>query len=81
MNGHILRPKSNRRTGQQQLHLRQVGMRHANTGTATYGSQPRLDLVEQRLVGRQATIHLPVADDQLVTHPGFPQVITILPTC
>jgi len=64
VDGHILRAQGDGCSRQQQLHLRQIRRGHADTGTATHSTQTRLDLVQKRLVGRQATIHLPVANDQ-----------------
>ena len=80
----VLRAQRDRRARHQRLHLRQVRRRHAHRDVARRRAHARQQGLQQRLVGSQAAVHLPVACDQLllgrhvcVVH----QVSTILPMC
>jgi hypothetical protein len=61
--------------------LRQVGDRHGHTATSHTRLADAADrCLHQRLVGRQAAVHLPVADDEFSSFAhGLLQVSTILP--
>ncbi|MNY29463.1 hypothetical protein D3C86_1635060 [compost metagenome] len=63
---HILGTPGHLRARQQRLALGKIGERCANSQRRA--GRSRLDTVEQRRIGGQAAVHLPVADDQLLSH-------------
>ena|SRR5436309_3139406 len=65
---HILSAPRNLGTGQQRLALGKIGERRADRQLRA--RRRSLDTLKQRRVGGQAAMHLPIADDQLLSHKG-----------
>ena len=73
MLAHVLRTPGDRRARQRSLRLPQVGKRHADRDAATFARRPApANRRQQRVVLLQASVHFPVADDELAAHRSRP---------